>query len=471
MSGDFPMLAFAVFVVLAAGMAVFYAVVREPRRYFRVERFAYAWPLGMAALGLPMFLMSLAGMRLSVVAISAVVAAGWLVAWACRRTPLREYWTARDTVEATHVSLTEFEWVLVFIILGCLGTRAVACLLTPMVDWDGIATWGLKAKILYFGTLQDSGDYFHNAEYRCTNQAYPLLCPLLYAWVCTVLGRWDDLRMFIINPIHFTAFIGLVYFTLRKLTSRRSALVVTAIAVSLPSTMHYVECAQSDVPLMLLSGAATFCLVDWMRHRRVESVLLAGILMGGAMFAKEEGRGMFAAQMCAIALAAWFGADRKRSLRDVAIFFGIGCVLILPWSLFHRTIPPWYQYFNPLGFHTLRWSQIGGWCKTVWDNATHFYNGAGLPKWNFLWPILAVLVLLSRSPRRSPWNYILLISILHAMAISVVWLCSTIEFTPGNNEFAYERNTLILLPPLWIVLAACVEEWWAAWRSNQSSPV
>jgi hypothetical protein len=469
---DFIAVGFAVLVILVAGMTVFYALEREPENYFPLERLAYCWPLGLSALGMPLFLMSLWGYRIHVAAVIGGVVAAALIVFALRRAPLGRFWRSPYKVGGRPERLTEFEWVLVAIIVACLGLRTLACCLTPMNDWDGVCTWGLKAKILFYGTLKSSMGYFRNAEYRCTNQAYPLLWPLTYAWICTVLGRWDDLAMGAVNPVNLMVFVTLLYFTLRKYNSRTVALSVSALAASLPSTMHYTECVQSDVPLMLISGAALFCLYNWMRHCRWGSILLAAVLMGGAMFTKEEGRLAFVAQCGGLALfVLTFRAstERKKLVGHWGAFVLVAGLWVLPWLLFRRTIPVWTQYFKPLGFSTLRWHDIPAFGNVMLACVLTLYNGVGLPKWNFLWPMMALFIVFSKSPWRSPWNWLLVIFLLHAVGISVIWLCSTVPFAPGVNEFAYERNLVVMLPPIWLVLAQCADEWWSVWKAPRET--
>jgi hypothetical protein len=300
---DFISVGFAVLVILAAGMTVFYGLEHEPENYFRLERLAYCWPLGMAALGMPMFLLSLSGYKLSVLIIVGGVATAAAIVFGLRRAPVLKFWRCRCKYNLPREPLTDLEWMLILITTACLGARLVASSLTPMHDWDGVCTWGIKAKILFFGSLKSSMRYFQLAEFRCTNQNYPLLWPLMYSWVCTVLGRWDDLAMIaVVNPLNLLTFVGLLYFTLRKSNSRVIALLIASLAASLPTTIHYTVCAQADVPLMLLSGASVFCLFDWVQHRRRGSILLAAVLMGGAMFTKEEGRLAFVTQCGGTAL-------------------------------------------------------------------------------------------------------------------------------------------------------------------------
>ena len=71
---------------------------------------------------------------------------------------------------------------------------------------------------------------------------------------------------------------------------------------------------------------------------------------------------------------------------------------------------------------------------------------------------------LSKSPRQSPWVYLLIVFLLHAGAIILIHLASQVPLTLAH-EFALERYTLVMLPPLWLLLAKCVDEWWSVWNA------
>ena len=471
MLADIILIIVAVAVILGAGMTTFYCLIREPQQYYRFERLAYSYPLGLAVLGITFFVISWAGFRLNAWLISGAVIGAAFIAFKVRGAPVREYWLSPNTNQTATAPLTDFEWVPVFIIILCLGARTMACLMTPLCDWDALCFWGLKSKICYFSTIRDAGMYFHSPEYRFTNQTYPLLWPMMYAWVCTVLGRWDDLRMLAINPLNLIVFTGLVYFTARRYVPRPVALTVAALAASLPSSLHYVECGQSDIPLMLISGASLFALFDWIQRRRRESMLLAAVLMGGALFVKHEGQILAVVQVLVAAASILWGAtagQRRRLWGHLGWYIGIATVMALPWFAYRSTIPKDAWQLGGEGFSRVRWEMLPTFLHTIVQNAVHWYNGVGLPKWNLLWPTIVLFVILSKAPRQRPWIYLVVVFLLHAGAITLIHLASQVPLTLAH-EFALERYTLIMLPPLWLLLAKSVDEWWAIWKTPQDT--
>jgi hypothetical protein len=457
----------AILTIFVAGGVVFYGVVREPERFFRGERIAYCFPLGMTALSLALFLMSVAGMRLhAVVVIGGVVASAVLVRLV-RGSSFKEFWLKRDNLGTEQTALDEFEWLVILIIVACLGARTIACLITPLTDWDSLNNWGIRSKLLYCGTIRSYDDYFRGAEFRYLNQTYPLLWPFMYAWMCTVLGRWDDVRMCAINPLNLIVFCLLVYFTVRKFVARKVAMVVTAMVASLPASMHYTECGQADIPIMLLGGSSLCCLLAWMRERRQDSLLLAAVLMGGALFAKTEGQVVFGAQFCAAILSVLVFADphgRGKGVRQVFLYLIVALLLYAPWLIYRSTLPheAWMVGGRVMG-HTIRWAGIPEFLKTITANAFPLYNQYGLPKWNLLWIILPLFFVLSKSTRQYPWMLLLVTFLIHAVGIMFVELMSQERLDLHSMEAAYERYTLVMLPPLWLLFARCLEEWRSFW--------
>jgi len=204
-----------------------------------------------------------------------------------------------------------------------------------------------------------------------------------------------------------------------------------------------------------------------MQSRRLESILLAGFLLGGALFTKEEGKIILGAHGLVAALSIIFGAPRteyKRLCGHLGLYLLIAFVWVSPWLLFQQTIPVQEEQFRLPTLSAVRWQEIPTFCHTVFQNAVRFYNGAGLPKWNLLWPIVAVFLVVSKAPRSQPYKWLMAIFVLHATAVALVWLCTTDPLTLEANEAGWERYTLIMMPPVLLVFGKCVDEWWHIWR-------
>jgi len=458
----------AVLGILLPGVVLFTAIVREPRRYFRLERLAYSYPLGLSVLGMPLFVLSWAGVPMPT--------ASWIVLWLSiagaiivgilRKNALREFWLAPGPLNAPRTRLSEFEWFLVLAIITCLGARFVGCLLAPLNDWDGTVMWALKAKVLYYNTIRTT-DYFHNPNFAQTNQPYPLMLPFMYAWMCCWLGHWDDLGMMVLNSINLIVFSGLLYFTLRKFAVRVVALSVTAIMVSLPTIQWYTECGQADVPLMLISGAGLFCLFDWMQHRRWDVLLLSAILMSGALFTKQEGKIQLIAEVVAAVLLIWVAVPfgkRLRGFGQIAVFVMVALGWTLPWLVFQTGIKDWGYFYSAFSLGTVRWMLLPDIIQAWVGCAIHWRNQYQLAKWHILWVILAACLVASKPVWRHPWVYLLVVFAVHFSVMSIFFLATNVPISLGAVESGFERYMLTMLVPLWLVLAKCLDDLWQIWR-------
>jgi 4-amino-4-deoxy-L-arabinose transferase-like glycosyltransferase len=419
-----------------------------------------------------LFLLSWAGFHVRVITVVPLIVVAALLLFAARRLSLRKF-LMQPAENFSRRPLDEFEVFLILVIIACLGARIVASLLAPLNDNDGIAEWGLKAKIFYHNTIKTT-DYFQRREFSFSNHSYPLLLPLMYAWMCAAIGQWDDLGMLILNPLNLVAFAPLLYFQARRLASRKVALAVTAIASSVPALLHYTECGQADVPLMLISGASVFCLCQWMMSRRFDSLMLAAVLAGGAMFTKNEGVILLALYLGTASLSVLTQSPRtewKRLFGHILMYALVASFLALPWFLFsHWHVTNWNAFSQHMSLSTVRWHEIPAMMSLHWANWIHFHNSVQLPKWNILWPLLLITMLLSKSPCRHPGYCLLLISLGQFVAFSLLYLAAPDALVLGSGmEFGTERETLVLLPPLWLLLAQCAEEHWTIWRQMRSN--
>ncbi|MCG3149452.1 MAG: hypothetical protein PCFJNLEI_02914 [Verrucomicrobiae bacterium] len=468
---NFPVLVFAILVILLAGAVVFYAVVRDPLRFSRLERLAYCYPLGMATLAMPMFLASWAGYHISVMPVLLAIAAGAGIAYAIRRVPPAILWKRNPDAPRSQ-PFNEFEWCLLVLIAGCLLVRTMTSLVIPLNDGDGHAVWCFKAKILYYDTIRTT-DYFGRHELNYSNVRYPLLVPFMYAWVSTVAGQWEPLGILILNPTNLVVFAILLYCTLRRFTVRPIALAVLVMLSSLPALMHYAECAQGDVPLMLIGGASLFCLFDWVQNRRTDSLILAAFLMGGAVFTKEEGRILFMAHVTVGGLSVLWMTSRSCWLahtKQLGIYIGIVGIMTLPWFLFRQTIVDQSWAWGKMGISTIQWEHIPTLLNATIQTAVRFQNNVNLPKWNLLWPLVVLTLLVNwRQTIRPPWACLLAIWFLHACGVSLVILATPVEPTYDYYEVGFERYTLIMSPPLWLLLGVGLTRCWEIWHSRLSA--
>ena len=127
----------------------------------------------------------------------------------------------------------------------------------PLYPWDAWTQWATKARVWYeLGRIvpfagSDAWFAGDGAAYFDAAPGYPPTVPLLQAWTCLVLGRWDDALM---NWPWWQIAVALalaVYGGLRSLrVSALAALVGTFFVASLPlANVHVALAGYADFPL------------------------------------------------------------------------------------------------------------------------------------------------------------------------------------------------------------------------------
>lgn len=161
-----------------------------------------------------------------------------------------------------------------------------------------------------------------------------------------------------------------------------------------------------DLPLAALIAGACLLLMRSLprarRHAGVGDAPVAGVLLAGAMLAKNEGLALAGVLAIAFGIATALGGGepgaRVRALRDAGVCFGVAALLFLPWWWIRRSIPSIDEgYLGLLRPATLR------------ENAARFGEVGGefgvtfvdVLQWSLLWPSFALAVLFGLlRPRR-----------------------------------------------------------------------
>jgi hypothetical protein len=209
-----------------------------------------------------------------------------------------------------------------------------------------------------------------------------------------------------------------------------------------------------------------------MRERRTDSLLLAGVLMGGAFFTKRETPMIFAAHVCAAVLSAIIspGSLRFKQLAGrLALYGAIAGAVALPWFLFQRNLRDLSWYSSNISFATIRWHDVPGMILYVLNDWIRFYNSVRLPKWSLFWPVLVLSIVLSRSIRQHPWSCLLVAYLVHLTGVLLTYAAGGEPLTLGTGtEYGWERETIVMLPALLLLLGKCADEQWRIWKDQST---
>lgn len=167
----------------------------------------------------------------------------------------------------------------------------------PLYPWDAWTQWATKARVWYelgyLAPFARVADWLaaNGAVYFDASPEYPPTMPLLQAWTCLCLGRWDDVLM---NWPWWQVGVALtlaVYGGLRSLgVAALAALVGAFLVASLPlANVHVALAGYADLPLAACYTTAALAFLRWAHGRDLRDAALALVLAAACTQIKNPG--------------------------------------------------------------------------------------------------------------------------------------------------------------------------------------
>jgi hypothetical protein len=378
---------------------------------FAAERLAVAFGIGSVWLTSWIFWCGLAGFPFSRVT-AAVGCFPLLLGWRRR--------TRRATAPADPGSVLDRSWIRVglgvLVAVAVLRAAAVS-FADPVHGWDAVSNWQLKARAFYedqgIGLLMRSDTHHVN---------YPLHVPLSSALYYFFRGTVDDFLVQALSYAWYLSILAVSFGGVRRVAGRGAALLAVAVLGAAPALVSEFSKTQADGPLAFLFLVAGLSLLRYSVTANPAELRLTGIFLYGCMWTKNEG--MIQA-LAGVAIGAALAVRRGR-LRDVA---GLAPVLlIIPWLLVVTTLPAQkHQLSSLLGGGVLAALQrVPVVALRLAEEALH-------PRWLFVWPVLLLLIGMSRRAMIRSWPVVLLtgVTLLTYLGVYVVtdqdylWLVQT----------------------------------------------
>jgi len=229
-------------------------------------------------------------------------------------------------------------------LVALLGYALVAVGRRPLLEFDGWAIWGMKARALY----QLGG----TANPVFTSDAYPplqhpVLFPSLEAIGFRAMGAFDP-ALFHVQLVLVAAAFS---FALLDLLAPRVPLLlaglVTLAIVSAAGTVQQLSNGLADAPLAFFVVLGVVALARWLETDETAVLACAALFLGAAALTKSEGALFALAAAVALlgTLAAW---NRARLARAGLAMLAVLAVLV-PWRAFiaaHHLPNPEYSLGN-----------------------------------------------------------------------------------------------------------------------------
>jgi hypothetical protein len=310
----------------------------------------------------------------------------------------------------------------------------------------------MKARLIWQTDAIPSGVYADPTR-AVTLLNYPLLVPLLEAWVYAWVGAPDDRLAGVINVMSYAALLGLAAASLKA--RGLPGLLGAAYLASIWALAGLAGLAFADVPLALLALVTGVYLVRWLEGGPLGTLLVAAVAAGALGWTKREGLvllGLFV-------LASLLAGRGARRWAAPALALG-GLVIAGPWQAFltWSGLPDWQ--FVPLTLQTALddrerlsfvWSTLARWSlEPEWS----------VPSVWLLGLLLLAVSLVRRGPR--PADLLPLVSLAYLVLLSASYLFSA--FVP------YQTHVLASLGRLMAHVAPVVGVWlvmrWAELRPS-----
>ena len=438
------------------GLAVFLIACREPERWSVVARFGLAFGLGLIALNLGLFTLSWIGfpptpaLGLAIVAVSAGAAA--LV-----RGPQR---AARQLV-ARHAPRPGDRdpggWLgtaALVVLVGLCAVAGVTSLLEPVVEWDVMAIWALKARVLLHEPVR-TATYFQDASKAYSHLDYPLLWPMAMTWTWCCARTADLQTVKVLSPALIVAIASTSLGLLRRVCPRPDALLFATVTVGLPMVLSQSSRLLADAPLAYFALAAFACCHLWLHSGHGDDLRLSGLFSAGMLFTKNEGLALGAILL--VSASAFLLVHRRSRALPLAFVWlgGVPLLLTGTWFAFRMGIPRLNEDYGSR-FSPAYFLENAARIPKVLLGAPRYF--AAFEDWSVFWPVLAVAVVLT-APRwaRASASFLVL------AVGSILALYGTIYVVSPWDLDALMASTagrlLLHIAPLCVyLLAACARE-------------
>jgi hypothetical protein len=225
-----------------------------------------------------------------------------------------------------------------------LGYALVAVGRRPLLEFDGWAIWGMKARALYQlgGT---SNPVFTSDAYPPLQ--HPLLYPSLEAIGFRAMGAFDPALFHVQLVLLAAAFSSALVELLAPRVPLFLAGLVTLAIVSAAGTIEQLSSALADVPLAFFVVLGVVALARWLDSGETPVLACAVLFLGAGALTKSEGA-LFALAAAAALLGTLAVWDRARLARAGLAMAAVLAILV-PWRVFiaaHHLPNPEYSLGN-----------------------------------------------------------------------------------------------------------------------------
>jgi hypothetical protein len=312
---------------------------------------------------------------------------------------------------------------------------------------DAFCIWALKGRALALDPLSHSPAVFHASDYQESHPNYPLLVPFLIAGAYQACGSFNDAVAKLIFPLMLASTALTAWFGLRRVTSARIAAGCTATWVVTPAMVVWSSIGYADTALAMFVFAAGLHFVVYVRDQQPAHARIACLCCAFAAFTKNEG---LTVATILLMVVLFLALRSPRQLAHLLIGAAIALVMVMPWLILRGNLTASDEnYPARLSLVTI-WQNIGRMGVIV---PALFRESMSLAVWGIFWP--AVPIALVMHPRRLVQRPGLLVGLAMLMQLAtyvIVYLITPWNITELLNVTV--QRLLIHVSPLALLLIA-----------------
>jgi hypothetical protein len=196
----------------------------------------------------------------------------------------------------------------------------------PLVEYDGWAMWGMKAKAIAW--LDADRAVLASETYERLHLEYPLLLPALHALPIDAAESFAS-NIVVLNCVAIGLAGLLALWGLMRGRVRAGLLVPFLAAIAaMPAFFVQLGTGYADAPLAVLVAAGVGAAAVWLLDRRAAWLALATLFLAAAALTKNEGLLFALAALVALLSVA---SGRRRA---VAVSAGVVALVYAPWRVY-----------------------------------------------------------------------------------------------------------------------------------------
>lgn len=205
----------------------------------------------------------------------------------------------------------------------------------PAWAWDSWMIWSLKAKLLFYDSLNI--DMFRNNSYAYAHLDYPLLVPMVQAFIAKFMGIFDERFNQIFFSLTYVSFLIITYQFIKRYINGLLSLLILIPIICLPTMILNVIGGYADGILATYHLLAVYFLYIYLSSKESDITTLIPVAIGlaGLLMTKNEGSLIFLVLLIiALLTCILFKNNYKLYLKNILITFLVGFLINLPWLIF-----------------------------------------------------------------------------------------------------------------------------------------